>query len=162
MTRLQVGSPCFSKTLLVAIWRNYLMRLIFSAPLCSSCSTNNNGIVVCQVACGKCHSYSGHLYQRLGPTLGTWDGLTMKSDFCEEVVEKCDGQFGLSDLDYADGKDYCETHVGGNTDQFWSFPYTEREYELFISHARKRRIMTEDSPSCPLQYFSLEPHPISR
>lgn len=114
---------------------------MFLAPLFSSCCAINNGVVVCQVACGKCHSYSGHLYQRLGGTLGTWDGLTMKSDFCEEVVDECSDQLGLDKVTYPDGEDYCEKHVGGNNDQFWSFPYTEREYELFISHDREKGVL---------------------
>lgn len=70
-----------------------------------------------------CHSYSGHLYERLGAELGALDGMTMKSDFCEELVTACEGQLVFPTYD---GEDYCTKHTGGGDDQFWSYPYTER------------------------------------
>lgn len=83
-----------------------------------------------QVACGKCHSFSGHLYERLGDQLGTVDGMTMKRAFCEELVGTCGGQINFAQMSYLDGnveKDYCDMHVGGSSDQYWSFPFTERK-----------------------------------
>lgn len=78
-----------------------------------------------QVVCGRCHSYSAHLYERLGAELGVVDGMTMTSDFCEELVSACQGQIVFTTYD--NGDDYCEKHVGGDTDQFWSYPYTSCE-----------------------------------
>ncbi|CAM9143199.1 unnamed protein product, partial [Hapterophycus canaliculatus] len=77
------------------------------------------------VVCGVCHSYSGHLYERLGPELGVLDGMTMKNDFCDELVTACAGQITFPTYD--GGDDYCTKHTGGTTDQFWSYPYTEPE-----------------------------------
>lgn len=74
--------------------------------------------------CGQCHSYSAHLYELLGAELGLPDGMTMKSEFCEELVAACTGQIPFPDYD---GVDYCTKHVGGDSDLFWSYPYTERE-----------------------------------
>lgn len=70
-----------------------------------------------------CHSYSGHLYEVLGAELGAVDGMTMKSDFCEEVVSACAGQIVFPTYD--NGEDYCTKHTGGGDDLFWSYPYTE-------------------------------------
>lgn len=78
-----------------------------------------------QVVCGICTSYSGHLYERLAPELGVEDGLTMKNDFCDELVTACDGQITFPTYDA--GEDYCAKHTGGDEDQFWSYPYEERE-----------------------------------
>lgn len=71
-----------------------------------------------------CHSYSGHLYERLGPEHGALDGLTMKGAFCEELVTACAEQIIFPTYD---GEDYCTKHTGGGDDQFWSYPYTQRE-----------------------------------
>lgn len=79
-----------------------------------------------QVSCGSCHSYSGHLFEKMGEELGIFDGMTMKRDFCDELVLACEGQMEFRVYD--DGMDYCTKHVNGTTDRFWSFPYTEREY----------------------------------
>lgn len=78
-----------------------------------------------QVVCGVCHSFSGHLFERLGGELGIVDGMTMKNDFCEELVDACQGQIPFPS--YENGDDYCEKHTGGATDKYWSFPYMERE-----------------------------------
>lgn len=78
-----------------------------------------------QVVCGQCHSYSGHLYEVLGAELGVEDGMTMKSDFCEELVGACAGQI---DFPAYDGTSYCDKHTGGGNDLFWSYPYTECEF----------------------------------
>ncbi|CAN0441744.1 unnamed protein product [Pylaiella littoralis] len=84
-----------------------------------------------QVVCGVCHSYSGHLYEKLGAELGALDGMTMKSDFCEELVTACAGQIIFPTYD---GKDYCTKHTGGGSDQFWSYPYTQPEiYETGLT-----------------------------
>ncbi|CAM9121681.1 unnamed protein product, partial [Hapterophycus canaliculatus] len=77
-----------------------------------------------QVVCGVCHSYSGHLYEQLGAELGILDGMTMKSLFCEELVDACSGQVTFPTYD--GGEDYCEKHTGGGDDFFWSYPYEER------------------------------------
>eukprot|EP00903_Cladosiphon_okamuranus_P010393 g9831.t1 len=77
-----------------------------------------------QVVCGQCHSYSGHLFERLGPELGVEDGMTMKSSFCEELVAACDGQIVFPTYD---GESYCDKHTGGGDDLFWSYPYEEPE-----------------------------------
>ena len=79
-----------------------------------------------QVVCGVCHSYSAHLYQRLGPELDTLDGMTMKTAFCNELVDACKDEIPAVVKTY-DGLSYCEKHVGDTGDQFWSYPYTERE-----------------------------------
>ncbi|CAM9165509.1 unnamed protein product [Scytosiphon promiscuus] len=78
-----------------------------------------------EVVCGICHSYSGHLYEQLGAELGILDGMTMKSAFCEELVDACSGQVTFPTYD--DGEDYCEKHTGGGDDFFWSYPYDEPE-----------------------------------
>lgn len=80
--------------------------------------------------CGQCHSYSNHLFGRLGPELGVMDGLTMKNDFCEELVDTCSGQGNIVFPSYG-GDTYCEKHTGGGSDLFWAYPYTERERPLF-------------------------------
>lgn len=74
-----------------------------------------------QVACGPCHSYSSHLYERLGGELGVEDGMTMKSDFCEELVSTCAGEINFPTYD---GDSYCEKHVG-DSEMIWSFPIDE-------------------------------------
>ena len=77
--------------------------------------------------CGICHSYSAHLFERLGPELGALDGMTMKSDFCEALVDACADEIPAIARTYPDGLSYCEQHVGPTGDQFWSYPYMERE-----------------------------------
>ena len=79
-----------------------------------------------QVVCGVCHSYSAHLYERLGAELGALDGMTMKQEFCDELVDACADEIPGISRTY-DGLTYCEKHVGDTGDQFWSYPYTERE-----------------------------------
>lgn len=83
-----------------------------------------------QVVCGSCHSYSGHLFEVLGADLGIFDGMTMKEKFCEELLSACEGQ--LKFPRYSGNTDYCPKHVGGTKDRFWSYPYTEREYDRSI------------------------------
>ncbi|CAM9889122.1 unnamed protein product, partial [Ectocarpus sp. 4 AP-2014] len=78
-----------------------------------------------QVVCGVCGSYSGHLYERLGAELGVLDGMTMKNDFCEELVSACNEQITFPTYD--GGDDYCTKHTGGGDDQFWSYPYNESD-----------------------------------
>lgn len=52
--------------------------------------------------------------------------MTLKNDFCDELVTACTGQLTFGTYD--DGTtDYCTKHTGGTTDQYWSYPYTERE-----------------------------------
>lgn len=83
-----------------------------------------------QVQCGVCHSYSAHLYERLGSELGGDDGMTMKDSFCQELVTECSGE--ISFPTYGD-LSYCEKHVGDGGDQFWSYPYTEREGDIVVA-----------------------------
>lgn len=47
--------------------------------------------------------------------------MTMKSSFCSELVEACEGQIVFPVYD--DGDTYCEKHVGGSSDKYWSYPY---------------------------------------
>jgi len=54
------------------------------------------------------------------------DGLTMKKDFCEELVDKCSGQGNIVFPSYG-GDSYCKKHTGGGSDLFWAYPYTERK-----------------------------------
>lgn len=72
-----------------------------------------------QVVCGPCNSYSGHLYERLGSELGTPDGMTMKTEFCNDLVTACTGQMEFPTYD---GVSYCDKHVGDQGDQLWSYP----------------------------------------
>ncbi|CAM9310804.1 unnamed protein product [Pylaiella littoralis] len=53
--------------------------------------------------------------------------MTMKNDFCDELVDKCEDQIIFPD--YPDGETYCEKHTGGSddVDNFWSYPYTQPE-----------------------------------
>lgn len=82
-----------------------------------------------QVVCGVCHSYSAHLYERLGSELGGVDGMTMTDSFCQELVKECEDEISFSTYD---GLSYCEKHVGDDGDQFWSYPYTERERDISV------------------------------
>lgn len=83
-----------------------------------------------QVMCGTCHSFSAHLYERLGAMLGPWDGMTMTRDFCAKFTAACskkvDGRATIEFPNYS-GASYCEMHVGSRDgeDNYWSFPYTE-------------------------------------
>lgn len=77
-----------------------------------------------QVACGPCSSYAGHLYERLGSELGVADGMTLKSDFCNKMVDACGGDAGIDFPTYGD-QTYCQKHVGGDDDQLWSYPIDE-------------------------------------
>lgn len=84
-----------------------------------------------QVVCGTCHSFSAHLYEKLGAELGPWDGMTMTRDFCTKFTEVCskemDGYDTIDFPDYDGGVSYCDKHVGNSkgADNYWSFPYTE-------------------------------------
>ena len=77
-----------------------------------------------QVLCGVCGSYSGHLYERLADDLGTYEGLTIKNEFCTGLTSACAGQIDFPDYD---GEDYCTVHSNGGEDLFWSFPYESGE-----------------------------------
>ncbi|CAM9509059.1 unnamed protein product [Ectocarpus sp. 4 AP-2014] len=76
-----------------------------------------------EVVCGVCHSYSAHLYEYLTDG-GMLDGLTMKSEFCESLVDACDAYITFPTYD---GVSYCDHHTGGGNDFFWSYPYEEPE-----------------------------------
>ena len=76
-----------------------------------------------QVACGPCSAYAGHLYERLGAELGVSDGMTMKSDFCNGMVEACAGQIAFPTYD-GGSTSYCQKHVG-DSDLIWSYPIDE-------------------------------------
>lgn len=80
--------------------------------------------------CGTCHSFSAHLYEKLGAELGPWDGMTMTRGFCTKFQEECskkvDGYDTIDFPDYPGGVSYCDKHVGNDKgDNYWSFPYTE-------------------------------------
>ncbi|CBJ28225.1 glucose sorbosone dehydrogenase [Ectocarpus siliculosus] len=77
-----------------------------------------------EVVCGRCHSFSAHLYENLAPELGLLDGMTMKSDFCNELLTACGGQINFPTYDN-NTVDYCTKHTGGGDDFFWSYPYEE-------------------------------------
>lgn len=85
-----------------------------------------------QVLCAPCHSFSGHLYADLGDELGSTGGLTMKNDFCEELVAECDGQVTFDT--YEEGMSYCYKHTGGGSDRYWSYPYTEGESRCHVPY----------------------------
>eukprot|EP00904_Undaria_pinnatifida_P003872 jgi/Undpi1/13486/HiC_scaffold_8.g03145.m1 len=70
--------------------------------------------------------FCAHLYERLGAELGALDGMTMKQEFCDELVDACADEIPGISRTY-DGLTYCEKHVGDTGDQFWSYPYTEPE-----------------------------------
>lgn len=55
--------------------------------------------------------------------------MTMKDSFCQELVKECDGEISFPTYD---GLSYCEKHVGDGGDQFWSYPYTERERVISV------------------------------
>lgn len=85
-----------------------------------------------QVECGQCHSYSGHLFADLGGELGVEDGMMMKREFCEDLVDECDGEIDFPAYDGGETS-YCDKHTGGGDDDFfWSYPYTEREWSPFL------------------------------
>lgn len=74
------------------------------------------------MVCGTCHSYSSHLFSRLREE--DIVGMTMTPTFCDEYVAACDGQIAFPT--YGE-EDYCQKHVGSE-DEFWVYPYEEREY----------------------------------
>lgn len=79
-----------------------------------------------QLVCTQCHSFSAHLFERLGSELGPWDGMTLKQEFCEALLLACDNQVAFGgQMEY--GESYCDKHVGGTSDMYWSYPYTDRE-----------------------------------
>lgn len=73
--------------------------------------------------CGKCHSFSGHLFERLGKELGPWDGLTMTREFCEELVKQCGADINFPTYD-GGSLSYCDKHVG-DVDQYYAYPFKE-------------------------------------
>ncbi|CAM9766653.1 unnamed protein product, partial [Scytosiphon promiscuus] len=75
-----------------------------------------------QVVWGKCHSFSAHLFEKLGAELGPWDGMTMTNAFCTDLTTKCADELSFPSYE---GVSYCDKHTGGDTDQFWAFPYVE-------------------------------------
>jgi len=85
------------------------------------------------VVCGVCHSYSGHLYERLGDELTSLDGLTMKNDFCQELVSECEGQITFPTYGEDGEIDYCTKHTGGGDDMYWSYPYEECEKYMNVT-----------------------------
>eukprot|EP00904_Undaria_pinnatifida_P007443 jgi/Undpi1/3829/HiC_scaffold_16.g07198.m1 len=89
-------------------------------PLTGQCAED-----YAKVACGPCSAYAGHLYERLGAELGVSDGMTMKSDFCNGMVEACAGQIAFPTYD-GGSTSYCQKHVG-DSDLIWSYPIDESE-----------------------------------
>lgn len=88
--------------------------------------------------CGVCGTYSGHLYERLVDEFGTENGLTMKNEFCTNLITACDGQIDFPDYD---GVGYCTIHAGGGeTDLFWSYPYEDGEYTTCARHGGRDAI----------------------
>lgn len=81
-----------------------------------------------QLVCIQCHSFSNHLFERLGVEFGPFDGMNLKQDFCEALVLACDNQIAFGGPMEYEGLTYCEQHVGVDGDMFWSYPYTDREY----------------------------------
>eukprot|EP00903_Cladosiphon_okamuranus_P010019 g9501.t1 len=79
-----------------------------------------------QVLCGQCHSFSAHLFELIGADFGAWDGMTMKQDFCDALIDACGDEIPFGGPAEYDGLTYCEQHVGtSGTDSFWSYPYTD-------------------------------------
>lgn len=76
--------------------------------------------------CSVCGPFSGHLYEQI--TDKTVDGLTMKTQFCEDYVSACGSQ-----IDFP--SDYCEVHTLNSADIYWSYPYAEEEGEYYIVSA---------------------------
>ncbi|CAM9182128.1 unnamed protein product, partial [Laminaria digitata] len=107
-----------------------------------------------QVLCGVCHSYSAHLYERLGAELG-YDGMNMKHDFCEELVDACIDQPNCP-TNY-DGDDYCHVHAGDGHDYFWSYPYTEPE--IFEPGLNKLFPDLDNKEDFPAQTISMHHSP---
>lgn len=85
-----------------------------------------------KVVCGPCHSFSGHLFERLGSELGARDGMTTKSGFCAEFVDACEGQI---EFPAYDGESYCDKHVGGSSDMTWSYPIDENGERVSFASA---------------------------
>lgn len=107
-----------------------------------------------EVVCGPCHSYSAHLYEKLGKELGSDDGMTMRNDFCQELVKTCASQVEFKTYG---GESYCEKHTGGGKDMYWSYPYTEPEiFEPGISE-----LFDLDSGSLPESSIAMHMSPDS-
>lgn len=80
--------------------------------------------------CGQCHSFSAHTFELLGAELGPWDGMSMKQDFCDALIDACGDQIDFGGPAEYDGLTYCEKHVGtSGSDVFWSYPYSDREFD---------------------------------
>ncbi|CAN0031064.1 unnamed protein product [Scytosiphon promiscuus] len=112
---LQYGSCCYD-TEEEVIEEKFLLE---SEGLTTECADLHK-----QVLCGQCHSYSNHLFERLGGDFGPWDGMTMKREFCDAYVDTCADQIVFGEYD---GLSYCDHHVGGidGEDELWSYPYTD-------------------------------------
>ena len=99
--------------------------------------------------CTQCHSFSAHLFERLGSEFGPFDGMNLKQEFCEALLLACDSQvtFG-GQAEY--GMSYCEQHVGLDGDKFWSYPYTDREYPTVYSPFRSATKLSHDDLYCSM------------
>lgn len=65
----------------------------------------------CQVLCGVCHPWGGHLYSRLA------NAMTLTNDFCDEFYDECAIPLGLEST-------YCDTHTGSQDgDAYYAYPY---------------------------------------
>lgn len=72
----------------------------------------------------------------------------MTQDFCSGFVDACSGQI---DFPEENGQDYCTKHTGGGDDLYWSFPYTQREYNtLYEMKYTPRVISTKPYTPCGL------------
>lgn len=92
-----------------------------------------------QVACGICHPWSGHLFERLA------NAMTLTIDFCDEFYSECSTQLGLAPT-------YCDVHTGGgDEDAFYAYPYVvDGESERHL-HARVCVIYTHVASSAWLR-----------
>ena len=102
--------------------------------------------------CTQCHSFSAHLFEKLGSELGPWDGMTLKTDFCNALITECAGQIAFGGPAEYDGQTYCEKHVGGvnGADQFWSYPYVDRECAYMCSNVDFAHAPTGSRESWPV------------
>lgn len=83
--------------------------------------------IIRQLLCTQCHSFSAHLFEQLGNELGPFDGMTLKQEYCDALIDACDGQIAFGgQAEY--GESYCDKHVGGGDDLYWSYPYTDRKW----------------------------------
>eukprot|EP00903_Cladosiphon_okamuranus_P008193 g7889.t1 len=78
-----------------------------------------------QLVCIQCHSFSNHLFERLGNDFGLLDGMNLKQEYCDALVSACGNQIDFGGPAEYGGLTYCEQHVGPNGDEFWSYPYTD-------------------------------------